>query len=99
MPPSIASRTPLVHNAGLRENRFVNDDRLAAIRTALDAAIASGETVTVVVTMESGATRSVSGVAMNWYNGRDGRQRIGLLIGTQTQQALLLDSITEVIRG
>lgn len=104
MRESIAERAPsaivfqaLVRDGRVRETLFVNDDRLAIVRAALDVAIASGKTITVKVTMASGDTRTVSGIAMSWHTGRDGRERIGLLIGTQTQQALLLESIAEVI--
>jgi hypothetical protein len=68
----------------------------ATVRAALERAIASGASVTIVVRLESGRTREVRGVPTNFYKGHDGKERLGLLIGVQTQQAVLVESIAEV---
>ncbi len=71
-------------------------DGSASVRAALDRAIASGRPVTIVVRLDSGETYEVGGVVTAWFKGRDGRDRVGLLVGQQTQQALLFDTMESV---
>ena len=74
----------------------MTDDPRAPIRAALDRAIASKRAVTIVFKLESGLTHEVSGVVTGWFRGHDGRDRIGLLVGVQTQQALLFENMESV---
>ncbi len=75
----------------------MGDDDLAKVRSALERAIAKGDAITIVVRLESGRTREVRGTPTSFYKGHDGKERLGLLVGVQTQQAVLLESIAEVV--
>lgn len=80
----------------IRENAGMTSDGSAGVRAALDRAIASGRPVTIVCRLESGDTHEVGGVVTAWFKGHDGRDRVGLLVGQQTQQALLFDTMESV---
>ncbi|MEI8257903.1 MAG: hypothetical protein WCJ30_19680 [Deltaproteobacteria bacterium] len=74
----------------------MGSDVSATVRAALDRAIASGRPVTIVFRLDSGDTHEVGGVVTAWFKGHDGRERVGLLVGQQTQQALLVDTMENV---
>jgi hypothetical protein len=73
------------------------ESKRESVQEALDRAIASGKPVTFVVRLASGLTYETRGVVTGWYNGRDGKRRVGLLVGMQTQQAVALDTIEQVL--
>ena len=74
----------------------MSEDARAPIRAALDRAIASKQVVTIVFKLDSGLKHEVSGIVTGWFKGHDGRERVGLLVGVQTQQAVLFETMESV---
>lgn len=68
----------------------------AALRAQIDEAIAAGREMTFELSLASGDKRELRGTPTLVHKGRDGRERIGILVGMQTQQAVLLELITAV---
>jgi hypothetical protein len=75
---------------------------LAAIRTALQHAMAERAWVTVVLRPDLSAgrpVRTLEGIPVELGHGRDGRERVFLGVSDDTQQVVLLERIVRVLRA